>query len=85
LTKFRWKLAHSELHIIWVSFFITVAMPSSGPTNETPIIVRVPSNVVNAATADAVPEDKGDEEKVQSETESSDNAQPEFKEGGYGW
>ncbi|OIW34735.1 MFS general substrate transporter [Coniochaeta ligniaria NRRL 30616] len=60
-------------------------MLSNGPDNETPVTVRVPSNVVNAATADARRDGRGDEEKIHSETESSENAQPEFKEGGYGW
>jgi hypothetical protein len=63
-------------------------MVSNGPAKESPpILFRVPSNVVNAATADvtpdAVPNEKND--KLHSETESNENSQPEFKEGGYGW
>lgn len=61
-------------------------MPFDDSDNESPIIVRVPSNVVNAATSDAMPERKnGQEEKGVSETESNDEPQTEFKEGGYGW
>ena len=60
-------------------------MPARDSDNETPIIVRVPSNVVNAATADAMPDDKPEHEKGVSETESNEEPQPEFKEGGYGW
>jgi hypothetical protein len=60
-------------------------MPSDDSDNEAPITVRVPSNVVNAATSDAIPDRKGQEEKAVSETESNEERQPEFKEGGYGW
>jgi hypothetical protein len=75
-------------------------MPSNGPEREPSILVRVPSNVVTAATSDAMPERKPEdlEEKSPSETESnhpeSDEegqrepdvaAPPAFKEGGYGW
>jgi hypothetical protein len=60
-------------------------MPVDGANNETPILVRVPSNVVNAATADAMPNDKRHQEKAVSDTGSNEEPQPEFKEGGYGW
>jgi MFS family permease len=46
-------------------------------------MIRVPSNVVTAATADAMPDAKDSSEKGQSGSEST--SQPEFKEGGYGW
>lgn len=61
-------------------------MQSDDSDNEIPIIVRVPSNVMNAATSDATPGGRnGEEEKGVSETESSEAPRPEFKEGGYGW
>ena len=61
-------------------------MPADDSDNETPpILVRVPSNVVNAATADAMPDNEPEREKRVSETESVEEPQPEFKEGGYGW
>lgn len=59
-------------------------MPHNDTHKDAPTLVRVPSNVVNAATADGIA-DKPEKEKTASESESNEDAQPEFKEGGYGW
>jgi hypothetical protein len=64
-------------------------MATHGPENDDypPMLIRVPSNVVYAATPDAAPDTVPTEKRdqVNSETDSREEAKPEFKEGGYGW
>jgi len=62
-----------------------MAIPTDRADRDAPDLVRVPSNVVNAASPDEARNEKENGQKVASETESNENDAPEFKEGGYGW
>ena len=61
--------------------------PAQGSTSEdashkeSNLVIRVPSNVLNAAEID----EKMSTHNVPASTTSSEDSEEEFKEGGYGW